>query len=127
MHRIESIEDQMNGVVTYELSNGQRLRISRRAVDEVGPAKILRDMGLGHLVPTERLPVMWVGRKVGSMAPDFDPGRIKSRTFLYDARPGDFTRDGDTWVASKMLGPGDLEAVPGFRWEGDGINSKPQQ
>lgn len=107
----------MNGVVTFELSNGKRFRCSAMAVDEVGGAELLRRAGLGHLLPTERSVVMWAGRKVGTPPPDFDPMRIKSNNWLYDPRPGDFVRAGDVLVASKMMGPGDLEAVSGFRWE----------
>jgi hypothetical protein len=117
MRLIESMEDRMNGVVTYELSNGQRFRCSQMAVEEVGAANLLRQAGLGHLLPTERVPVMWAGRKAGTLPPDFDPHFIKSKNWLYDPRPGDFTRDGDKWVASPKMGPGDLEAVPGFQWE----------
>jgi hypothetical protein len=42
---------------------------------------------------------------------------MTSRNFLYDPRPGDFKRTAEGWIASGTLGPGDLEAVPGFLWE----------
>lgn len=54
---------------------------------------------------------------VGTVPPHFDPSRIKSTSFMYSPRPGDFTREGDAWVANYTLGPGDLEAVPGFVWD----------
>lgn len=125
MRRMESIEDQMNGVVTFELSNGQRYRCSATVVEEMGAANVLRAAGFGHLLPTERVAVMWAGRKSGTLPPDFDPMGIKSKTWLYDPRPGDFTREGDTWVASPKLGPGDLEAVPGFVWDREPSISTP--
>lgn len=124
MKRIESIEDQMNGVVTYELSNGKRLRIAKVALEYSSPAEILRRAGYGHLIPTERVPVMWAGRKAGTLPGDFDPVFIKSKTWLYDPRPGDFVREGEVWVASNKLGPGDLEAVPGFVWDRESLNSE---
>lgn len=115
MQRINSIEDQMNGVVTYALSNGQRARFSAQAVAELGAAECMRRIGLAHLIPKERVPVFWCGRRIGTMAPDFDPAAIKSKSFLYDPRPGDFERDGDRWLAAQSLGPGDLDCVPGFQ------------
>lgn len=66
---------------------------------------------------TERVDVMQEGRKIGTVPPSFDPAAIKSTSFMYDPRPGDFRFDGSAWVASNMLGPGDLEAVPGFVWD----------
>lgn len=119
MKRIESIYDDMRRIATYELANGQRIALDAMAVQEFGAERLIRDMGYGHLLPTERLPVMQSGRRVGSVPPMFDPISIKSNTFLYDPRPGDFVRDGDVWIASSTLGTGDLEAVPGFVWERD--------
>ena len=57
------------------------------------------------------------GRRVGTLPSDFAPASIKSTSFFYDPRPGDFRREGTAWVASPALGPGDLAAVPGFVWE----------
>lgn len=73
--------------------------------------------GAGVVMATERIPVIQYGIKVGTVPPDFDPARLRSSHWLYDVRPGDFRREGDTWVASPSLGGGDLEAVPGFVWE----------
>lgn len=68
----------------------------------------------GEFVPTERLPVMQHGQRIGTMAPDFDPHNVKSLSFMYDPRHGDFQRDGDVWIASRTLGYGDFEAISGF-------------
>jgi len=47
-------------------------------------------------------------------AGDFDPDFIKSTNYFYDPRPGDFKREGAVWIAANNLGPGDLDAIPGF-------------
>jgi len=110
MRRIESLEDEMNGTVTYQLANGRYARFDARTVREYGIAALLPD----EPMPTERIPVIHHGRRVGTMAPDFDPLTVRSRSFLYDPRPGDFRREGDTWVANRTLGPGDLDVIHGF-------------
>lgn len=115
MHLIESFEDQMNGVRTYEMHDGRRIRITEEAVCKYGAVKILRDMG--YQFPTERVPVIQHGKRIGSVPGDFDHMHIKSKSPWYDPRPGDFVRKGEEWVASRTLGPGDLEAVPGFTYE----------
>lgn len=114
MRRLESIEDDMKGIATYELSDGRRIAFDRHAIREMGLADCLRRAGLGNEVPTERLPVMLHGIRWGTMAPDFDPSNVRSNSFWYDPRPGDFKREGDTWVAARTLGPGDVESVVGF-------------
>lgn len=117
VQRIESMEDDMRDIATYELSDGQRVSIDARVVREVGAATILREHGYGHLLPTDRLPVTQSGRAVGTVSPDFDPAFIKSKSFLYDPRPGDFVRGGKGWKAAATLGPGDFEMIPGFVWD----------
>ena len=102
------------GIITYELADGQRIDLDATAVHRHGAAELIRAAGLGHLLPTERMKVIQNGRHIGTVPPDFNPIAIKSRSFLYDPRPGDFQRDGDTWIASPSLGNGDLEAIPGF-------------
>ncbi len=114
MNRIDSMEDNMNGVCTYELKGGKRVRLSVDAVRELGAAECVRRMGHGDLLPTERLPVMQRGRRVGTMPADFDPTNVKSGNWLYEPRSGDFTREKDHWAAANNLGPGDLDAVVGF-------------
>jgi len=115
MRRINSIEDDMRDVVTYEFSNGQRLCIAGRAYRELGIAAIAREQGLGHLLPTERLPVIYHGEMIGTLPPDFDPSYVKSTSLLYEARPGDFKKAGDRWIANRTLGPGDIGAIEGFK------------
>lgn len=73
-------------------------------------------LGSGVVDRTERVPVMQGGQQIGTVPPSFDPTKIKSASFWYEPRRGDFVLDGETWVASRTLGPGDLEAVPGFVW-----------
>jgi hypothetical protein len=114
MKRLESIEDQMRGVVTYDLGNGRYATFDEHAVRKYGIADLLRHEGLEQDIPTERIPVMRNGRRIGTMAPDFDPANARSNSFMYDVRPGDFTREGDTWVASRTLGASDVDCVIGF-------------
>lgn len=73
--------------------------------------------GKGFAARTEPVPVFQSGRRIGTVPASFDPTEIKSTSWLYDPRPGDFRREGDTLVAVYTLGPGDLEAVPGFIWD----------
>ena len=111
----QSLEDERDGYVTYELDDGKRLRVTENVIRDIGLAGVLK--WYGYEAPTERVPVYQDGQKIGTVPADFDPKFIKSRTFLYEPRPGDFRREGDKWIADKMLGPGDLDAVPGFQRE----------
>ncbi|MGB5905760.1 MAG: hypothetical protein WBH00_23215 [Xanthobacteraceae bacterium] len=106
----------MNGTVTYELGDGRWVTLDAHAVQLYGAADLLREMGVE--MPTARVPVIQHGRRVGTVPGDFEPLNAKSRTFLYDVRPGDFKREGDHWVADKMLGPGDLDSLLGFERDG---------
>lgn len=119
MRRIEDPASYVKGVVTYEYQDpklGRRwIDLDARAIQEYGLEKVLSYAGLGHLIPTERVQVVQHGRVVGSLPGSFDPAACRSTSLLYDPRPGDFVRDGDKWVASRTLGPGDLDAVQGFR------------
>lgn len=117
MIRLKSMADEFNGVVTYKLADGRYVRLDARAVAEYGAGEMLRRMGLGDQIPTKRAPVLQGGHQVGTVPGDFDPMAIKSRSFMYDPRPGDFVRKGDHWIASNSLGTGDLGAIPGFRFE----------
>lgn len=114
IRRIESIEDQMRGTVTYEIPNGQMVRFDARTLREYGLAALMEAEGLAEFIPTERVAVIHHGVRVGTMAPDFDPDNVRSLSFLYDPRPGDFKREGNAWVVARTLGPGDLDAISGF-------------
>jgi hypothetical protein len=116
VRRLQSIEDEKQDVVTYEFADGKRIQLDGRAVSEYGVASLLRGTEYGDLLPTERLPVYQRGKVIGSVPGTFDPETIKSTSFFYDVRRGDFIREGDGWTAAKNLGDGDLYAVPGFVW-----------
>lgn len=86
--------------------------------------------GTGRVQSTARVPMMqeaWATKadgtrertkeRIGTVRHDFDPRRIKSTNWLYDPREGDFKLEDGAWVAAYTLGPGDLEAVPGFAWD----------
>lgn len=117
MKRLDSIQDDMNGTVTYELNDGRRVCFDARAVREYGIATLMGGIGEPDRVPTERVPVIFHGRRVGTVPGDFDDRNIKSNSWLYDPRPGDFKREGDSWVVGRTVGPGDLEAVAGFVYD----------
>lgn len=112
------MEDDLQNCWTYELPSGQMIKLDRRAVADVGAAKLMRSYGIAPFDSGEEskmLPVYQGSRKVGILPSTFDPLTAKSSTFLYDVRAGDFKRDGDRWIACKTLGPGDLDALSEFR------------
>lgn len=110
-------ENPIDGSVTYELSGGRYIKFDGRMIREHGIAELLRHAGLADEIPSGRVDVMQRGKKIGTVPATFEPMSIKSSSLLYEPRGGDFVRKGDAWVADKMLGPGDLEAVPGFVWD----------
>lgn len=73
--------------------------------------------GVGNRPATEPIPVVREGITVGTVPPSFNPDNIKSTSYVYRPRSGDFRRAGNCWQASPALGDGDLEAVAGFRWK----------
>lgn len=107
----------MRGQVTYEVSPTQWVTVDVRMVQEYGLEEVMRHYGVE--IPTERLPVFQDGRRIGTVPALFEPIAIKSRSFLYDVRPGDFKRTADGWAAGRSLGPGDLDAVPDFIRDGE--------
>lgn len=117
MRRLDDLGDRLNGYVTYEMSDGRLARFDERQVQKHGIEALLAEAGIK--IPTGRVPVRQSGRVVGSVALTFDPSSAKSHSFFYDLRPGDFVRDDEGWAASRMLGPGDLSAVPSFQWDDD--------
>lgn len=115
MRKIESMEGDMRGTVTYELDDGRFISFDARLVREYGLAELLKNHGVD--VPKGRIPVFQLGRKIGTVPATFEPSAIRSMSILYDIRPGDFTRTPEGWDAIKTMGPGDFEAVPGFVWD----------
>jgi hypothetical protein len=60
LRRIDSVHDQMNGVITYELEGGKRVRMAAKAVHTYGAAAILHDMGLApDPAKLPRRPIYW--------------------------------------------------------------------
>lgn len=111
----DTIDDQMRSVVRVELSNGQCIVFDRRAFMELGMAECLRRVGAADEAPQGRIPVEQDGAIVGTVPADFDPLTARSRSWIYDVRPGDFKRVGDKVIANKMLGQGDLDCLDGFK------------
>ena len=118
MRRIEDpVKLSMRGIVTYELADGRRIDFDARALREFGIEALMKSAGIADAIPSGRVDVWQSGKKIGTVPATFDPMAIKSTSWLYDVRHGDFVRDGDYWTANWTLGPGDLEAVPGFVWD----------
>lgn len=112
-----TIADDMNRAWTYELPDGRRIQLDRRAVAEVGAAELIRRAGLEPFAPGEEgqmLPVYQSGRRIGQLPASFDPEAARSASPLFDIRPGDFKREGDGWTACRTLGPGDLGSLKEF-------------
>lgn len=117
MRRIESWDDEKNMLVTYEIAGGQRIKLDLMQARKYGAERLIRDLGFDPGDVGIMLPVFQSGRQVGQLPANFDPHTAGSKSFFYDPRPGDFRRDGERWIANGMLGDGDLEAVPGFKWD----------
>lgn len=115
----------MRGVVTYQVGEGQMITVDAQSVEEVGIGVILAEHG--YDLPTERVPVYQRDRKVGSIPAMFDPLNIRSASFFYEPRRGDFKREADKWVAARNLGPGDLDAIEGFIWDRSEPDEAPGQ
>ena len=106
-----------NDAITFHPPNGKRLTVAGDMVRAMGIKRVFEVFKIADQLPTERFDLFQDGRKIGTLPPDFDPLFVKSKTFLYQVRQGDFTFDNDKWIADRTLCPGDLEAVPGFQWE----------
>lgn len=116
MRRIENpMDDFRNRKVTYELDDGRRVDVDPRLIQEIGLRKVMERLGVE--MPAERIPVFHHGERVGTVPAEFDPAFIKSKSFFYDPRPGDFTRIAEGWQVSHTMGPGDVASVPGFQAE----------
>ena len=112
MRLTESRHDFLNGTVTYQIDAENYITLDVHAVREYGLENLLRDYGVG--VPTELVPVYQRGKKIGTVPAMFDPITMKSSSFLYEPRGGDFIRESDRWVAARNLCPGDFDAIDGF-------------
>lgn len=107
-------ENFLDRTVTVELDDGRRLNIDRWAVAQYGLSALLKAHGVA--LPTGRVNVVQRGRVIGTLPADWHPVSMRSTSWLYQPREGDFTPSSDgVWVASNTLGPGDLTAVEGFR------------
>jgi hypothetical protein len=116
---LKRYENPVTGDVIYQLADGteHRLKAADVRLSGVSEAELLRRRG----VKVEgRVPVRRHGRQIGTVPASFNPRNISSTSFLYDPRPGDFQFEDGGWTASGTLGPGDLDAIPGFVWDRDG-------
>lgn len=123
--KLERIEDDYRGQVTYEVADGKWITLNCADVREHGLDVLMKFHGVE--VPKGRIPVFQRGRKIGTVPASFEPMAIRSRSFFYDARPGDFTRTADGWEAAATLGPGDLDAVPDFLRDGEHAGHAPER
>lgn len=125
MKRVESYSDMMNETVTYEIGGGRYITLDAYTVRKFGLAKVMAAYGVE--VPTERVPVMQHGRRVGTVPGDFDLSFARSRSPFYDVRPGDLVRHGDAWVAARNLGASDLDCLIGFQRDDSREHAKRQE
>lgn len=111
-----------NGNVTLHFDDGVCVTVDRRTFAELGLKGVVQYYRPDYEMPTQRVDVIQSGHKVGTLPADFSPMAIKSRNVLYAPRPGDFVLSDGKWIADRMLGPGDLDAVEGFtraKYEGE--------
>ncbi len=108
----ETLENQVKRTITVDLGDGRMVNVEKDFIRMFG----LKAVAEHFEVPASDryLPVVYHGRVVGFLPEAWHPLEIKSKTFLYDPRPGDFVREGDEWIAARTLGPGDIEAVSDF-------------
>lgn len=114
MREVTDISDEMRATRTFDLGDGRRLRVEVADIAHYGLKAILQDHGIE--MNSAPVPVFQRGERIGTVPADFDPFSIRSTSFFYEPRGGDFVRKSDGWHAHRMLGPGDLEAIPGFTW-----------
>ena len=112
MEEITCEQDRLNRARVFRLPDGRYASFDAGTVERVGLHQLLRDAGVD--LDFTPVPVHQGGRTVGTLPACFCPTAFKSKSWLYEPRPGDFRKDGNIWLASPGLGPGDLEAVPGF-------------
>lgn len=98
--------DQMKGIVVVEFENGKRLNLSARAVERHGLRALVMEYAPEYQSGPP-LPVFQRGKQIGTLSASWHPTDAR-RSLMYEPRPNDFRRVGDTWIADPMLGPGDL-------------------
>lgn len=125
MKKVESYSDTMNETVTYEIGGGRYITLDAYTVRKFGLAKVMAAYGVE--APTERVPVMQHGCRVGTVPGDFDLAFARSRSPFYDVRPGDLVRQGDAWIAARNLGASDLDCLIGFRRDDGAEHEKRQE
>ncbi|WP_417261702.1 hypothetical protein [Celeribacter sp.] len=114
MREISNMSDEMRGTRTFDLGDGRWATFCVRDIRRHGIKELLRFEGVA--MDETPIAVFQSGERIGTVPGDFDPMSIRPKSFLYEPRPGDFTRNEDGWHANRTLCPGDLEAVPGFTW-----------
>ncbi len=136
MKRIESIEDEMKGIATFVLDNGDRQAFDLSALRKYGLAELMKSAGL--FVSQARVKVMQAGKLVGTVPWTFDPAITRTESIWYDIRPTDFKRVADGpygersdhldyhWEACKSICPGDFATIPGFKFEGQPCEPLPE-
>lgn len=108
----ETLKNHIDRTLTVDLGDGRMADVEIDVIRRFGLKAVAEHFGVP--VSDRYLPVVYLGRIVGSLPEAWHPLEIKSKTFLYDPRPGDFVREGDKWIAARTLGPGDIEAVSDF-------------
>jgi hypothetical protein len=107
--------NEFKNLVTYViLPDNRYVNLDINLVRQHGLEKLLQEF-LDVSISNKRLPVVYDNRVVGTLPASFDLQFAKSKSFLYDFRPGDFMLKDNTWIASNSLGPGDLDCVAEFQ------------
>lgn len=102
-------------VAVYALSDGHYINIQHSRYGYPLPMGLVDALRAnGYEMLNDPVPVHQFGRLIGTVPGNFHPGMIKSRSFFYEPRHGDFIRKKYHWEASPTLGSGDLDAIPGF-------------
>jgi hypothetical protein len=112
---VERRTDILSSAVTFVLEDGRRLTCDKSMLQDIGLERLFASQGLSLDAEGERRDVIQSGKVVGSLPVHFDPNNIKSRSFMYRPRSGDFEWGEAGWIAHPSLGPSDLNAIPEFR------------
>ena len=115
MRELTGFEDMLRGIRRFELSDGKWINLSARDIEEYGLKALLTYHGYPNELD-DRLDLIENGCKIGTLPGSFDPMNVKSGSFWYKPRRGDFEMRGNQVHMIAHLGPGDLESIPGFRW-----------